>query len=102
MTGSDVTGSDPVRKYALCMRNRKLRHIRPSGAFLPEVTKSRNRKTPCSEVAMNGSMFCSCPAFPRVFFLVVVIWLPDVTKGHLIPSAFSWCAHAQLEVAQHP
>ena len=36
VTGSDVshvTGSDPVRKYALRMRNRKLRHIRPCGAF---------------------------------------------------------------------
>ena len=33
MTGSHVTGSDHVRKYILCMRNRKLRHIRPSGAF---------------------------------------------------------------------
>jgi hypothetical protein len=36
MTGSDishVTGSDHVRKYVLHMRNRKLRHIRPKGAF---------------------------------------------------------------------
>ena len=36
MTGSDVshvTRSDPVRKYVLRMRNRKLRHIRPSRAF---------------------------------------------------------------------
>ena len=36
MTGSDishVTGSDHVRKYVLHMRNPKLRHIRPKGAF---------------------------------------------------------------------
>jgi hypothetical protein len=36
MTVSDVshvTGSDHVRKYVLRMRNRKLRHIRSSGAF---------------------------------------------------------------------
>jgi hypothetical protein len=36
MTGSHVshvTGSDNVLKYILRMRNRKLRHIRPSGAF---------------------------------------------------------------------
>jgi hypothetical protein len=33
-TGSDVTGSDPVRKYIMRMRNRKLRHIRPSGGLL--------------------------------------------------------------------
>ena len=34
MTGSDashVTGSDPVRKYVLRMRNRKWCHIRPNG-----------------------------------------------------------------------
>ena len=30
---SNVTGSDHVRKYVLLMRNRKLRHILPSGAF---------------------------------------------------------------------
>ena len=36
VTGSDishVTGSDHVRKYVMRMRNRKLGHIRPSGAF---------------------------------------------------------------------
>jgi hypothetical protein len=36
VTGSDVshvTESDPVRKYALRMRNRKLRHIYPNRAF---------------------------------------------------------------------
>ena len=36
VTGCDighVTGSDTVRKYVLHMRNRKLRHIRPKGAF---------------------------------------------------------------------
>ena len=37
------------------------------GAFWPEVTKSRDRKTPCPEVSMTGSRFCACPAFPRVF-----------------------------------
>ena len=41
VNGSDVshvTGSDHVRKYVLRMRNWKLRHILPSGAFWPEVT----------------------------------------------------------------
>ena len=41
MTGSHVTrsdfshmtGSDHIRKYILRMRNRKWRHIHPSGAF---------------------------------------------------------------------
>ena len=37
ITGSDVShvaGSDQVRKYILRRRNRKLRHIRPSGGLL--------------------------------------------------------------------
>ena len=61
------------------MRSRKSRHIRPSGAFWPEVTKSCDRKRNCPEVALTGSRFCACPAFPRVFFLLVVTWLPKVT-----------------------
>jgi hypothetical protein len=40
-----------------------------------------DRKRPCPEV---GS------AHARLFPLVVVTWLPDVTKGHLTPSEFSW------------
>jgi hypothetical protein len=41
-------------------------------------------------VALTGSRSCACPAFSRVFFLVVE---PDVTKGHLTPSEFPWvCA----------
>ena len=103
MTGSDVTGSDvshvrgngPARKYVLPMRNRKLSHIRPSGVFWQEVTKSRDRKRSCPEVTLTGSMFCACPAFSRVFFLVVVTWLPDVTQGHLTPLGLPWvCACA--------
>ena len=86
VTCPDVTSvTCPVRKYVLRMCNRKLRHIRPSGAIWPEVTKSRDRKWPCPEAALIGSRFCACPAFPRVFFLVVVPWLPDVTEGHLTP-----------------
>jgi hypothetical protein len=90
VTGSDVshvTGSDHVRKYVLRMRNRKSHHICPSRAFWAEVTKSRDWKRPCPEVALNGSRFCACLAIPRVF-LVVVTWLPDVTEGHLTPSGF--------------
>ena len=43
LTGSDVshvTESAPYRKYVLSMRNRKLRNIRHSRAFWPEVTSS--------------------------------------------------------------
>ena len=58
-------------------------HIRLSGAFWQQVTKSRNRNWPCPEAVLIGSRFCACPVFPRVFSLVVVIWLPDVTEGHL-------------------
>jgi hypothetical protein len=90
---SHVTGRDPVRKYTMRMRNRKLYHVRPSRVFWPEVTKSRDRKGTCPEVALTGSRFCACPAFSGAFFLVVVPWLPDVTKGHLTPSEFPWvCA----------
>ena len=97
MTGSDVTGSDITgsgvshltesdishvigsdRKYVLRMGNMKLRHIRPSGAFWPEVTKSRDRKRSYSEVALTGSRFCACPDFFRAFFFVVVPWLLKV------------------------
>jgi hypothetical protein len=46
-------------------------------------------------MCLSGSMFCAYPAFSRAFFLVVVTWLPDVTKGHMTPSAFPWvCACA--------
>jgi hypothetical protein len=102
VTGSDVshvTGSDtshvPCRKYVLRMCIRKLHNIRLSVAFWPEVTKSRDRKRPCPEALLTGSRFCACPVFPRVFFSVVVTWLPDVAKGHLTPSGFPWvCACA--------
>jgi hypothetical protein len=43
------------------------------------------RKGPCPEVVLTGSRFCACPAFPRVFFLEIVTWLPDVIQGHLTP-----------------
>ena len=82
VTGSDashVTGNDHVRKYVLRMCNRKLRNIRPSRAFWPKVTVT------WPEEALSGSRFCACPAFPRVFFLVVVSWVPDMTNGHLTP-----------------
>ena len=48
--------NEHVRKYVLRMRNRKLRHIRPSGDLWLEVS-------------MTGSMFCTWPAFSRVFYL---------------------------------
>ena len=66
------------RKYVLRMRNRKLRHIRPSGPDRKYVLR--------------------VPGFsPRFFFLVVVTWLPKVT----------WPLRGSLEctqpkVAQHP
>jgi hypothetical protein len=71
VTGSDVshvTGIDNIRKYIMRMRNRKLRHIRPSGAFWPEVTKSRDRKRPCPEVSLTEVGSAHARLFPRVFF----------------------------------
>ena len=53
-----------VRKYVLRMCNRKLRYIRPSGAFWPEVTKSRDRKRNCPEVGSAHARL-----FPRVLYL---------------------------------
>ena len=44
------------RKYLLRMHNRKWRNIHPNVAFWPEVTKSRDRKSPCLEVALTGNM----------------------------------------------
>jgi hypothetical protein len=116
-----LSGSSPVRKYVLRMRNL----LRPSGAFWPEVTKSRDRKIPCPEVcsahaqpevvpylplwglltgsdkvmwpeeALSGSgtdrrYVLRMPGCPRICSLVVVTWLPDVTKSHLTSSGFPW------------
>ena len=75
-----------VRKYVLRKRNRKLRHIRPSGAFRPEMTVT------WPGAVLTGSMFCACPAFSPAFFFLssstVVPWLPDVTEDHLTPFGF--------------
>ena len=60
VTGSEVTWPEvtsvtcPVRKYAMCMRNRKLRNIRPSGAFLTGSDVSYVTG------ALSGRMFCAC------------------------------------------
>jgi hypothetical protein len=90
---SHVTGNaiSYVRKYVLRKRNRKLRHIRPSGAFRPEMTVT------WPEAVLTGSMFCACPAFSPAFFFLVVVQLyhgyrmwPKITWP---PSGFSWvCA----------
>ena len=73
---SHVTGSDVNYVFgSMCICNRKLRNIRPSGAFWPEVTQSRNRKRPCPEVCSAHA-----PIFPVFFFLVVITWIPDVSS----------------------
>ena len=59
----------PVQKCILRMCNQKLRNIRLSVAFWPEVTKSRDRKRPCPEALLTGSRFCACPVSPPAFFL---------------------------------
>ena len=78
--------NDTVRKYVLRMRNRKLWHIRPNGAFWPEVTKSRDRKRTCPEVTLTGSRFCACPAFFPLRFSLSSSTM--ATEGHLTPSEF--------------
>ena len=57
----------PLRKYVLHMRNRKLRNIRPSVAFSPEVT-SVTRRTGSGPVRKYVLRMLG---FPRVFFFVV-------------------------------
>jgi hypothetical protein len=77
----------PVMKYVLRMRNRKLRHIRPSGAFL-----TGSDKVTWPEGALTGSRFCACPDFSLRFFLSSSNM---ATEGHLTPSGFPWvCACA--------
>ena len=88
-TGSHVTGSDvshvPCQEVYSAYAQPEVAPYPPQWGHLPEVTKSHDRKWPCPEAALIGSRFCACPAFSRVFFLVVVPWLPDVTEGHLTP-----------------
>ena len=69
----------PVWKYALRMRNRKLRNSRHSEAFWPRWS--------WPEVCFAHGRF-----FSRFFLCssTVVTWLPDVTEVHLIPSGFPW------------
>jgi hypothetical protein len=66
-----------VQKYVLRMHNRKLRNIRPSGTFWPEVTS-----VTWPEAALTGSMFCACP-----FFLahLAMSWVsrPSISFSHL-------------------
>ena len=75
LTGSDVShvnGRGPVRKRSssevcLCMRNRELRNIRPSGAFF-----TGSEKVTWPEEALSGLTFFPV-IFSRTFFLVVVV-----------------------------
>ena len=64
VTGSDVTGRGPVRKYVLHMCNPKLRNIRLSGAFF---TGSDNVRWP--EEVLSGLTFLAALLFPVLFFL---------------------------------
>ena len=101
-TGSDVsheTGSDvshvPCPEVGSAHVQPEVAPYPPSRAFWPEVTKSRDWKRPCPEVAMTGRRFSACPAFFRAFFLVVVTWLPKVTwslRGSLLVYATGSCA----------
>ena len=57
-----MTGRDPVRKYILRMRNRKLRNILPSGALFTGSDSHMTVRGPVRPYL-----------FPRTFFLVVVV-----------------------------
>ena len=78
-----------VRTYVLHMRNRKW----AIPALVGLLTGSDKVTWP--EVSLTGRRFCACPVFPRVFFLVVVTWLPKVTwllRGSLWVYATGSCA----------
>ena len=106
----------PVRKYVIRMRNRELRHIRPSGTFF-----TASDKVTWPEGALSGSgpgrkYVLRMPRFFRVFFLssnmatgcdprsldpfgVLLVCTcgscatPVVTEGHVNPSEVSlWCS----------
>ena len=93
----------PVRKYVLRMRNRKLRNIRPSGAFWSEVTKSRDRKRPCPEVALTVDwrydlgedvyITIKAPQLTihiRKYFVPNGEWTLHPTKRGVTPSLYEW------------
>jgi hypothetical protein len=59
-------------------------HVTSGHVTSGSTTAQHHRKYDFVAVLI-GSMFCAYPAFSRVFFLVLVPWLPDVTKCHLTP-----------------
>jgi len=107
-----LTGRDPVRKYVLRMRNRKLRNIRHIGAFSSEVTSSNGTWPLWVLLAEWGARMRNRKLrnlFPRFFLTLVVVQVPFpaffsycststmVTEGH--PKGWKGCAHVQPEVA---
>ena len=89
-TGSDVTGSGHHRNRSDCehVRSRKLRNIRPSGAFSPEVTSS-NVKWPRSSLGRVGYAHAQ-PEVGDFSLLASLLTGNDVIKLHVIPYAFPW------------
>ena len=89
MTGSDVTGSDV--SHVPC----------------PEICLTGSDKVTWSDEALSGSgpdrkYVLRMPHFPLRLFLsssTVVTWLPDVTKGHLTPSGFSWASSGHVTLS---
>ena len=95
--GSDVTGSDVshVTCTEVCFAHAQpeVAPYPPSGDFWPEVTVTWPEEI-LSGCDTDRKYVLRMTGFsPRVFFLVVVTWLPDVTEGHSTPSVFPWkCA----------
>ena len=90
-TGSDVNHVN-VRKYVLRKRNRRLRNIRPTGAFFTGCDKVTWPEEAVSGSDPDRKYVLRMPGFfPRLkkkSSSTVVTWLPDATKGHLTPSGF--------------
>jgi hypothetical protein len=102
MPGSDVTGTDMAQLPVA-----HAQHILPDMATSGHVTDVTSGHVTSGHVTSGHVTsgcspllpfkYCACPAFSRVFFLVVE---PDVTKGHLTPFGVPFeCT--QPEVVQH-
>ena len=88
----------PVRKYVLRMRNRKLRNIRPSGAFWSGVTKSRDRQRPCpwtgdmtwEKTSTSSSTPPQLTIHIRKYFVPNGEWTLHPTKRGVTLSLYEW------------
>jgi len=97
------TGSHPKGWKGVRMRNQKLRNIRPSGVFSPEVTSSNVTWPRKGSIGKVGCAHAQpkVAQYPPYWGLFTG---SDVIRGHITHRASLGrvgCAHAQPEVAQY-